>query len=128
TGESHEELWFEQATYISTHIASMCYGAQLTVFFIASYHIIGWSVSVKKRTFWLLFLCLLTAIATVNLACSIRFNRSAWIDERNYPGGPFDFLVQQQSRPILTVGNTASILGSFLADGILVRSASVLTF
>ncbi|KAG5353186.1 hypothetical protein C0989_009563 [Termitomyces sp. Mn162] len=101
-------------------------GAQLTVFFVASYHIIGWSVSVKKRTFWLSFLCLLTAIATVNLACSIKFNRSAWIDERNYPGGPFDFLIQQQSRPILTVGNTASILGSFLADGILLYRVMIL--
>ncbi|KAG6837986.1 hypothetical protein H0H93_008380 [Arthromyces matolae] len=45
----------------------------------------------------------------------------AWIDDRDYPGGPYNFLMEQQSRPILTVGNTASILGSFLADGILVR-------
>ncbi|KAG6911724.1 hypothetical protein DXG01_007974 [Tephrocybe rancida] len=57
---------------------------------------------------------------------AIKFNQSAWIDERNYPGGPYNFLLEQQTRPILTVGNTASILGSFLADGILLYRVMVL--
>ncbi|KAG6860327.1 hypothetical protein C0995_012634 [Termitomyces sp. Mi166 len=128
-GESHEELWFERSNYIATHIASMCYetpGAQIAVFFIATYHVLRWNTSAKRRLFWLFFLFLLTATATINLACSIKFNQSAWIDERNYPGGPYEFLVEQQSRPILTLGNTASILGSFFADGILLYRVMVL--
>lgn len=70
---------------------------------------------------WLIFNSLLFAIGTINLACSIKFNEDAWINEREYPGGPYEFIVQQQSRPILTLGNTASILASFMADGLLVH-------
>ncbi|KAG6840443.1 hypothetical protein C0991_006708 [Blastosporella zonata] len=126
TVEPHVELWFEEANYIATHIAAICYGILVTVFFIASYHVFRWRASPIRRIFWHCFLFLLLAIATVNIACSINFNQSAWIDERNYPGGPYQFLTKQQSRPVLTVGNTASIMGSFAADGILLYRVMVL--
>ncbi|KIJ48679.1 hypothetical protein M422DRAFT_144720, partial [Sphaerobolus stellatus SS14] len=55
----------------------------------------------------------------------IKFNEDAWINEREYPGGPYAFIVEQQSRPILTLGNTASIFASFMANGLLVYRVMV---
>ena len=67
---------------------------------------------------------MLFVMGTVNLATSIHFNQSAWIDERNYPGGPYMFLMEQQNTPVQTVGNTASVVASTLAEGLLVSLVS----
>lgn len=75
---------------------------------------------------WLVFNTFLFIIGTINLACSIRFNEDAWINDRNYPGGPYAFILEQQSMPILTLGNTCSIIASFMADGLLVCTNIIL--
>lgn len=127
TVEDPQDLWYEQSNYVATHIAAMGYGLHVAVFFIAAYHVLRKpQSSVRSRVFWLTFLLTLLATGTINIACSIKFNQSAWIDERNYPGGAIQFLLEQQSQPILTLGNTASILASFLADGILLYRVMVL--
>ncbi|KAF8870731.1 hypothetical protein BD779DRAFT_1454904 [Infundibulicybe gibba] len=75
---------------------------------------------------WLAMTCSLFAVGTTNLACSIGFNEAAWVNERNYPGGPAAFLTEQQGRAIMTVGNSATILASFLADGLLLNRVYIL--
>ncbi len=39
-----------------------------------------------------------------------------WIDERNYPGGPLAYQLEQQGQKIQIVGNIASVLLTILAD------------
>jgi hypothetical protein len=75
-----------------------------------------------RRTwvFWLAFNSLLFAFGTINLACSVAYNENAWVNDRAYPGGPFNYLVEQGNLPFVTLGNVASILASFLSDGMLV--------
>lgn len=81
---------------------------------------------------------ILFVLATTNIACNINFNEHMWIDERNYPGGPLAFLLEQQARIGLllfitmnalsyhkphivdTVGNTATVLTALMADSLLV--------
>ncbi|KAJ7220986.1 hypothetical protein C8J57DRAFT_1094976 [Mycena rebaudengoi] len=128
TQEDPETLWYEQSNYVSTHLASMGYGIHMTIFAIVTYY----TLLARKRStsrmwiFWLLFNTLLFTLGTINLACSIRFNENAWINEREYPGGPFSYMIEQGSLPFMTLGNTASILASFLSDGLLLYRAGVL--
>jgi hypothetical protein len=77
--------------------------------------------------FWLVFNTLLFSLGTINLACSIRYNENAWVNDREYPGGPFNYLVEQGSLPFATLGNVASILASFMSDGMLVSVISQIT-
>jgi len=76
--------------------------------------------------FWLVFNTLLFALGTINLACSIAYNENAWVNDREYPGGPFSYLIEQGSLPFVTLGNVASILASFMSDGMLLYRAGVL--
>jgi len=50
----------------------------------------------------------------------MRFGQMVWIDNREYPGGPYAYLVQQEGNTLLTAGDAESILVSFLTDGLLV--------
>ncbi|KIK58735.1 hypothetical protein GYMLUDRAFT_141973, partial [Collybiopsis luxurians FD-317 M1] len=56
----------------------------------------------------------------------ICFNQNAWINDREYPGGPFAYMIEKQSIPLLTLGNSASILASFLADALMLYRVAVL--
>lgn len=58
--------------------------------------------------------------ATANICFNIRFNELAWIEDRNYPGGPLAFLNEQQSLPINTGGNTVTIVSISLSQMVLV--------
>ncbi|KAJ7436794.1 hypothetical protein B0H11DRAFT_2109220 [Mycena galericulata] len=76
--------------------------------------------------FWLVYDAALSAMGTINLACSIRYNENAWVNDREYPGGPYSYLIGQQSVPFMTLGNTASILAAFMSNGLLLYRAGVL--
>jgi len=50
----------------------------------------------------------------------MRFGQMVWIDNRNYPGGPYRYLMEQEGNTLLTAGDAESILVSFFTDGLLV--------
>ncbi|KAJ7716618.1 hypothetical protein B0H16DRAFT_1741143 [Mycena metata] len=128
TQEDSESLWYEQSTYVSTHLASIGFGIHLVVFAMVTYYTLRLRTAVKWRiwVFWLVFNTVLFAMGTINLACSIRYNENAWVNDRAYPGGPFNYLIEQGSLPFMTLGNVASILASFMSDGVLLWRAGVL--
>ncbi|EMD39212.1 hypothetical protein CERSUDRAFT_152269 [Gelatoporia subvermispora B] len=121
TQESPQLLWFEQTSFIGQQLASITYGMHIIVFFTCSYYILqGKQERGLKNLGWLFYISALFAMGTINLATNIRFNQRAWIDERNYPGGPSAFIMQRISSPVDTLGTSAGIVGDFLADSLLV--------
>lgn len=68
----------------------------------------------------ILFNASLFVFGTINLACSIQYNENAWINLREYPDGPLGYLFEQQTTPIMTLGNCTTIIISTMADGLLV--------
>lgn len=89
----------------------------MTIYTLVTYYCLHQSKIPWK---WIVFNTALFVFGTINLATSIHFNETAWIDERNYPGGPYAFLLEQQNRTVQTVGNAASIITTTMAEGLLV--------
>ncbi|KAI0919681.1 hypothetical protein AcV5_001677 [Taiwanofungus camphoratus] len=120
--ESPAEIWFEQTNNAAVYIGAIAYGVHTVIFFMCAYYIVT-----GKRTHWkwLPVISILFSMATVNICMNIHFNEMAWIDDRNYPGGPLAFLLEQQANPINTAGNSASFIATFLADGILIYRVHV---
>lgn len=134
--ESPEEIWFEQANNAAVYIGAIAYGAfvvvlccpsldasvvyregiHMAIFFMCAYQV------VTKRRFWrwMPLIIVLFSMATVNISMNIHFNEMAWIDDRNYPGGPLAFLLEQQASHFNTTGNASAFVATFLADRILV--------
>ncbi|KAL7283431.1 hypothetical protein ACG7TL_002861 [Trametes sanguinea] len=116
TEEPHALLWFEQSINAAVYIGAVAYGLHIAVFTLTIYYLLR-----ARRRHWLasLFVLVLFSMGTVNIVCNINFNELAWIDDRNYPGGPLAFMQEQQALPVDTVGNSAAIIASSLADGFL---------
>ena len=93
-------------------------GVHISVYLTCSYYLL------KSRTrrfqTWLIFVFLLFALGTVNICFNMRFGQMVWIDNRNYLGGPYGYLMEQEGNTLLTAGDAESILVSFLTDGLLV--------
>ncbi|KAJ3773434.1 hypothetical protein FB446DRAFT_787840 [Lentinula raphanica] len=132
TQENPQALWYEQSMYDSAHLASVGYGIHVAVYSTVTYIMLQQKPSsgktCKNRAWigWLVFNFLLFAMGTINLACSIRYNQNAWVNDREYPGGPYAYLIEQGSIPVMTLGNVASILASFLADALLLYRTAIL--
>lgn len=69
----------------------------------------------KEEYMWISCIGVLFALGTVNISCIVHFNELAWIDMRNYPGGPVAFFLEQSGDP----SNVGSI-----ATATLVQTAS----
>ncbi|KZT01789.1 uncharacterized protein LAESUDRAFT_450793 [Laetiporus sulphureus 93-53] len=114
--ESPAEIWFEQANNAAVYIGAIAYGIHMAIFFICAYQ-----VATKRRFLrWMPLIVVLFSMATVNISMNIHFNEMAWIDNRNHPGGPLAFLLEQQASRFNTAGNASAFVATFLADGILV--------
>lgn len=135
--ETSAEIWFEQSNFVSVYIGTIAYGechnhfigvniclilsslgVHIAVFFICVYYLV---TERKKNCWkWLAYIAVLFSMATVNICLNMHFSEMAWIDDRDYPGGPLAFLLEQQSDSMNTVGNSVSFVATFLADGLLV--------
>ncbi|KAL6299322.1 hypothetical protein BKA93DRAFT_742478 [Sparassis latifolia] len=119
TDESPSQLWYEQSINAAVYIGAMAWGVHTSVFYTAVRCILQ-NQNQKRRFIWLPFVCAQFTMSTVNIICSINFNEHAWIDERNYPGGPLAFIVERQSLPVNTASIAASVVTIFLAQGFLI--------
>ena len=95
-------------------------GVHLTTFFMSGYFLLKDKTNASWK--WLLFILVLFANGTANICFNVHFNEMAWIDQRNYPGGPLAFLNEQQALPINTAGNVNLVVSVILAQMLLVSS------
>ncbi|EMD39076.1 hypothetical protein CERSUDRAFT_47914, partial [Gelatoporia subvermispora B] len=121
-------LWFEQVMNAGVYIATVTYaGLHIVIFSTCAYYLIQERNKQGTKCYaWLTYIVVLSALGTINLAVNIHFNELAWIDERNYPGGPLAFLMQQEAIPVNTVGNVVGIIADFMADSLLLYRVYVL--
>jgi hypothetical protein len=72
---------------------------------------------------WIPFIAGLFVLGTVNISCSLHFNQLAFIDQRQYPGGPAAFLTEQQSDSANVGAVATSIIMMIAADIFMVKCA-----
>ncbi|PCH37197.1 hypothetical protein WOLCODRAFT_83693 [Wolfiporia cocos MD-104 SS10] len=117
--EPQEAIWFEQSIMLGTFVGAIAYGMHVIIYFATIIHIYK-----NSRVSFLstMFATVLFGLGTVNIASNIRFNEMIWILDRDYPGGPFAFIQQQEALATRTediLGNSVTIIATCMADGLL---------
>ncbi|SJL17038.1 uncharacterized protein ARMOST_20579 [Armillaria ostoyae] len=115
TTEPASILWTEQAYNAAIYIGAIAYGAQLVIAYLAIYHVL-YGKRQKFARQYIAYITLLVIVSTAYTAGNIHACELAWIDERNFPGGPPDFLYTQNHTPPLLVAGAAAVIITFLAD------------
>ncbi|KIM35412.1 hypothetical protein M413DRAFT_449796 [Hebeloma cylindrosporum] len=111
---SPEIMWYEQAANAAASIGAMAYGIHIAVF----YKCITTLFRKNDKSFfkWIPFIAGLFVLGTANISCSLHFNQLAFIDERQYPGGPAAFLTEKQSDSANVGAVATSIIMMIAAD------------
>ena len=68
----------------------------------------------------------MAVLGTMGCAVSIKVNQSAFVDFRDYPGGPVAYWVEQFAITYRVVGTAAYVINTWLQDGLLVSGLSTL--
>ncbi|KAF8575672.1 hypothetical protein K439DRAFT_725252 [Ramaria rubella] len=102
------------------YLSAVAYGVHLAVFSITAYSLTCRPANGRISWPFFSYIILLLACGTINLGAGIKFAEMAWIDDRDFPGGPAAFNTLMYSNKIETLGNAAYITANFLADGLLI--------
>ena len=74
----------------------------------------------KTNWFLLTYINIFFLLATLYIVSEAIANQLAFIDNRNYPGGPIFYANQQFSIPVNVMANATHILGTWAADALIV--------
>lgn len=79
----------------------------------------------RRQYFLMIYSTILCCTTLITWIIASRDNMIAFINDRNYPGGPIAFVESPTSglRHEDIVAQTSLVLGNILADGLLVRSS-----
>ena len=75
----------------------------------------------RKTWAWISFITILFVIGTIGDGITMFLNQDAFINHRNYPGGPGQFEIEQFALTYNAVGNVITVIGLWLTDALLVR-------
>jgi len=104
-------------------------GVEIFTFLAAVYCICHRPSSYRKsQIFYIVHGGILLALITIEVAVDSMWGQFMWIDHRNYPGGPLEFLVDSQLPKFswsFILAFTANAAANILSDGILVRPISL---
>ncbi|KAI0775501.1 hypothetical protein BD413DRAFT_470355 [Trametes elegans] len=97
-------------------IIGVGYGLQLVLWFLCVSHLWGQRHRGRKITFLLVYLPILLAIETVCVIAQGNYTQLEFVDNRDFPGGPWQFHLLSQAAPASVVYNAGIFVLSFLTD------------
>ncbi|OBZ77603.1 hypothetical protein A0H81_02403 [Grifola frondosa] len=111
------DLRIETANMAGTALSMMTYGVHITLFF-STIRLYIEPPSARKRDWRLLtYITILFCFATAGISTQMFLNHKAFIENRDYPGGPFAFLVDEVDSPMNLAVTAIYVVLNWLADG-----------
>ncbi|KAI0060428.1 hypothetical protein BV25DRAFT_1807362 [Artomyces pyxidatus] len=125
TGETPEQIFFERTFMASGYLTALGYGIQLMLY--GACVRILWKRQRSHLTIFLIcYISVLCAMNTIWTGTSAFGLQATFIDNRNYPGGPYGFLLVEFSLPFNVLSLASYIIGNVLADALLLWRCHVI--
>ncbi|KAJ6450728.1 hypothetical protein C8R47DRAFT_1230155 [Mycena vitilis] len=114
-------LAIERATVVGDALSQMIFGIVVCVFLQTMYHLVdGPPRRHENRNLPLIaFTTVIFALGMVFVSMDLTSLRLAFVDNRNFPGGPIAYSLAQYGQPIVVIPNACAIIGDWLAAGFL---------
>ncbi|KAG1790846.1 uncharacterized protein HD556DRAFT_681706 [Suillus plorans] len=126
--ESSEVLLAEKGWLQGAVASSIAYGIGVTLFFMCFYSLIRQitRTNYKKSLPLLIYITIDFILGTLFMATLADFTQLAFIQYRDYPGGPNAFENNMFGIPVDMVGNVCGVLMMALSDGLVVWRCMVI--
>lgn len=129
SSETPEEVLTDLTWLQGTILGCIAYGGEAMLFGVC-FHLLVMRYKRTRETknIWLLsYILLLIALGSIFLASSVIVTELAFINHRDFVGGPGTWQELNFALPVNIMGNVALVLSSFITDGLLVRLLIFLT-
>ena len=122
--EDSQTLLSERAWLQGVVISAIAYGVTVSLYFLSFYLLVREKnrVEFKQRLPLLIYITASFLLGTLFMIALAAFTQMAFIDDRNYPGGPNAFENNMFSIPIDNSGNAAFVLSNWLSDALVVSN------
>ncbi|KAG2159086.1 uncharacterized protein EDB93DRAFT_1117966 [Suillus bovinus] len=121
--ESPQTILAEVGWLQSTVVSAVAYGIDVALYFMC-FHLLFKQIitrtNYKQPLFLLIYITVSFILGTLFIASLADFTQLAFIEDRNYPGGPSAFENHMFSMPIDNLGNVTGILIMLLTDALVV--------
>ena len=108
---------------ISRTIFSLYLGVQLVLYTTCAIYL--WNVPRSRgnqASFLLAYMSILCCVKTIFQVVQARIVQAMFIDNRNYPGGPWSYFLATQNHPINVIFYATLFISTFLADLLIVSN------
>ncbi|KAJ7756039.1 hypothetical protein DFH07DRAFT_959171 [Mycena maculata] len=94
--ETAAQLWNERSIFVGLFLGSIGFGVHLTLFVQCAQALYARKEGHRNRELFVL-ICILFVLGNIGNATNILFGQKTFIDDRDYPGGPNAFFVEQST-------------------------------
>ncbi|KAJ3927510.1 MAG: hypothetical protein NXY57DRAFT_926273 [Lentinula lateritia] len=95
------------------------YGIQLVLFYSCAIYLWNRRKQSRKALFLLAYITLLLSVSTIFLIVQARTVQLMYVDNRNYPGGPWPFFLATQNWAVNTIFDACLFTLTFLCDALM---------
>ncbi|KAI0258330.1 hypothetical protein BC834DRAFT_975244 [Gloeopeniophorella convolvens] len=126
--ETSFQLFTERAWLQGAILSAVAYGSAFTLFAICLNILIKQTnrTNIKIKGAFIAYITILFILGTIFMVSSAEFTQLAFIDNRNFPGGPAAYENAMFSIPVDMAGNAAFVLTTWFADALLVWRCMVI--
>ena len=121
--ESHTTIVQEQTWLQGTLLSNFFFGIQTTLGVFAFLAVVQRRVQDRSRMqiALLVYIAVLLAFTTAAQALLIDWIQMAFITQRDYPGGPSTFLIDEFATPVNAASNVFVVCANWMMESLLVR-------
>lgn len=124
--ESSSALWNERSYLAGILIGAVAFGVHATLFFITLNLLRSQTRAGHRNRVWIAVLVLLFTLSSIANGAQFKFTQMIYIDNRNYPGGPSAYLVEQQTETPALICLMAYIVNNWMQDALILYRFSII--
>ncbi|PPR00560.1 hypothetical protein CVT26_009892 [Gymnopilus dilepis] len=117
----------EVSIYVGLSITGILYGILLCLTFSSVYFLALGKTSSGRRYFYVAYSLTLLVLLTCSFSTYAYLGQLMWINERDYPGGPYSYYTATSDSWFQILGTSTDVLANMMSDALLVIISSLPT-
>lgn len=128
--ETSREIFMDGTWLQGAILTGVTYGVVLTLFIMTTRLLIQQmtSATYKRRLFFLAYITCIFILGTLYMISAAGMTQLAFINDRNFPGGPSNFEKIMFSVPIDGLGNVCFVLAEWFSESLMVSNSLCPTY
>ena len=120
--EDAATIFFERTFLAGDLLSGLGHGVELVLYAACARYLWSQRRSRRHALFLLAYITFVLCVQTIFIAVQARTVQLVYIDNRNYPGGPWAYFLSSQSLAVNVMFEATLFVNTFMCDGLVVST------